>query len=485
MNENFDTSYQNQYVGNSIIERGYDIYDEWIDDGFTSHEILSYVDRITAALQSKKTTDAYAEALSCLFALDIRISEKYSSFLRRIFSYFSWRREVRALNALKGALNVPINVSDIRTAIEVALKKLRENINAEEVDEEDDETHGGKRNAKAEEEAVAAEEKEEEKAAEEKSEEITEAEETEEISEEKAEELGDKSPTKESKNEPDEQQLTETVEEANESSATESEEINLDEVLEIKEANDGPSEAVESAADKNKTAATYNDAIDSPVITDDLIGDKQSDKKISFIDEVIMDNMVKGKEDYISHNPLQDFKHSDELIQSDDVASQRTDEDKRTDKDAHLYDRMLVNDKGDVQGSEKAEPTQQTEKMPEVKSEQPKDFVQKNDEPARQENEKFREPLQVDISHTQENEMRMELSYNMSPEAIEAIKEAQSAFMSGQLDILYAEHEAQANVMREQLTISNEELGMNNTEKTLRVSEPNAISSPSLTQNRK
>ena len=188
MNENFDTSYQNQYVGNSIIERGYDIYDEWIDNGFSSHEILSYVDRITAALQSKKTTDAYAEALSYLFALDIRISEKYSSFLRRIFSYFSWRREVRALNALKGALNVPISVSDIRTAIEVALKKLRENINAEEVDEEDDETHGGKRNAKAEEEAVAAEEKEEEKAAEENAEEITEAEETEEISEEKAEE---------------------------------------------------------------------------------------------------------------------------------------------------------------------------------------------------------------------------------------------------------------------------------------------------------
>ena len=241
------------------------------------------------------------------------------------------------------------------------------------------------------------------------------------------------------------------------------------------------SETITDKTDKNKAY----DAVTNDLSPRELDGEERGADKLSFIDEVIMDNIVKGKEDYISHNPLQDFKHSDELKQSDDVASHRTDEDKRTDKDAHLYDRMLVNDKGDVQGTEKVEPTQQTEKMPEVKGEQPKDLVQKNDEPVRQENEKFREPLQVDISHTQENEMRMELSYNMSPEAIEAIKEAQSAFMSGQLDILYAEHEAKANIMREQLTISNEELGMNNTEKTLRVSEPNAISSPSLTQNRK
>ena len=54
-----------------------------------------------------------------------------------------------------------------------------------------------------------------------------------------------------------------------------------------------------------------------------------------------------------------------------------------------------------------------------------------------------------------------------------------------QLDILDAEREANANVMREQLKIASEELGMNDTDKSARVSEPNAVSSPSVTQNRK
>ena len=73
----------------------------------------------------------------------------------------------------------------------------------------------------------------------------------------------------------------------------------------------------------------------------------------------------------------------------------------------------------------------------------------------------------------------------MTSEVIEAIKEAQSAFMSEQLDILDAEREANANAMRERLLIAGEDIGINDIDKTARVSAPNAVSSPSVTQNRK
>ena len=53
---------------------------------------------------------------------------------------------------MKNALGIPKGVDDIRTAIEVKLKRLRESI--KEADEEgDDEAHGGKRNGRSAEEA--------------------------------------------------------------------------------------------------------------------------------------------------------------------------------------------------------------------------------------------------------------------------------------------------------------------------------------------
>ena len=200
-----------------------------------------------------------------------------------------------------------------------------------------------------------------------------------------------------------------------------------------------------------------------------------------------MDNMVKGKEDFIWHNPVDDVKQNKEADRPQDTVAHQNDESKESDKDAYLYDKMLATDKGGTQQTERIESTQQTEKTPEVKSEEQKTFVQKNDklEPVKPQAENFREPIQVDISHAQENEMRMDLSSNMTSEAIEAIKEAQSAFMSEQLDILDAERKANDNAMREQLKIASEDLGMNDIDKSARVSEPNTVSSPSVTQNRK
>ena len=66
MNENFDTSYQNQYVGNSIIERGYDIYDEWIDNGSRKRQPTHMPRRYHAYLRltygSRKNTVVFCAA---------------------------------------------------------------------------------------------------------------------------------------------------------------------------------------------------------------------------------------------------------------------------------------------------------------------------------------------------------------------------------------------------------------------------------------
>ena len=67
---------------------------------------------------------------------------------------------------------------------------------------------------------------------------------------------------------------------------------------------------------------------------------------VSFIDEVIMDNMIKGEKDIIGHNPLETVKREGEArIQVSDLL--RGDKDNASDKDAHLYDKMVLNYKGE------------------------------------------------------------------------------------------------------------------------------------------
>ena len=478
-------THKEKYNGNSVIGRGYEIYDEWIEKKHGSRKIVASAERTVRLFKNRKTMDAFIDALAYLFALDMRIKEKYNNILRCLFSYFSWRRETRALGFLKSELNIPLGTTDIRDAIEVELERLIENLENEWNEDGDDEAHGGKRNGKSEEDEVATEEKAQEQEPEEKAEEITDAKES---SEEKAEDISEQATSDEPiKNEASQQKTEEAISEEVEIVANdEKDQVQEENQSELKEERNVPDDKSEPSTDKKEEAMAYNDAVDSPPIYEENTRD-QSDNKPSFIDEVIMDNMVKGKEDFIWHNPVDDVKQNKEADHLQDTVAHQNEESKESDKDAYLYDKMLATDKGETQQTEKIESKQQTEKGPEVKSEEQNAFVQKNDrfEPVKPEAESFREPIQVDISHTQENEMRMELSSNMTSEAIEAIKEAQSAFMSEQLDILDAEHKANANAMREQLTIASEELDMNDTDKSARVSEPNAVSSPSVTQNRK
>jgi chemotaxis protein histidine kinase CheA len=183
-----------KYTTDSVIGRAYRVHDKWVEKKYSSKKIVESVEEAVADVKKKKTRSACINALVCLFALDLRIKEKYNNFFRCLFSYFSWRRETRALKLLRDALKIPTDEGDIRTAIEVALQRLRETINAQDTEEDDDETHGGKRNARAEEKAAESEEKQQDQVSEEAAENTADAKENKNASEKKSEELAQKAP---------------------------------------------------------------------------------------------------------------------------------------------------------------------------------------------------------------------------------------------------------------------------------------------------
>ena len=74
------------YTGDAVIARGYAVYDEWEAKRLSSRGIVACVKSAVFAIEQKKTKAASIEALACLFALDMRIKEKYSTLLHRLFS---------------------------------------------------------------------------------------------------------------------------------------------------------------------------------------------------------------------------------------------------------------------------------------------------------------------------------------------------------------------------------------------------------------
>ena len=441
MKKEFDASQGKLYTADGVIERGYEIYDEWTAKGLSSTGIVSCVERAVADSWSKRTPASFVEALACLFALDIRVNEKYDTFLKCLFSYFSWRRETNALKRNKNTLHITES-TDIRTVIEIELQRLREKFEGEESDEGDDETHGGKRNGKAEEE-VAAEEKGQEQAQEqskdENAEKTSEEEEAEQASEEK-EETAEREQIEESLKEDVEKQMNEQEETAS-ADQNDKEEVGKEEHYKIKEEsndikveNNGENEKFEPSEDKAKEVKTYNDAVDLPPLYDVLVDNKPKDK-ISFIDEVIMDNMIKGKEDIIGHNPLEDVRQDREENQLDNASINEFDETSGEEREADLYDKTEANLKDNAQN---------IENLPEEKTEQPKEQTQNNqkNEPEKQESQDPTDQLEANTTHDKENEIRRETSDNLSSESVSAI------------------YENHADAMREQLSIASAEFGI-------------------------
>lgn len=444
MEKDFDFA-QKGYTADAVIARGYAIYDAWLAQRLSSRRIVSRVMRAAAALGPKGAKTATLEALSYLFALDLRIEERYKSLWHCIFRYFSWRRETNAQNKLKSLLRLSKS-EDIRTAIEVALQILRDELSEEDSEDTDDETRGGKRNGKAEEESTRAEEKGEEQAPEEMAEKIDEAQESKEAEdgiEEKTEDNSKQTEEKTVEKETEIQESTEPLQDAPEDGVQAKTGLkNQEKATEYKEENNGPAEEAEPRNNKTKEAKAYNDAVDSPPPSEVHESKKRADEPLSFIDEVILDNMVKGKADFIHHNPLDDLKPQQELALSENSQPQKGEDGKSTDKDAYLYDKTATN--------EKEQTVKSTDGVTEGKGEAKQEATQspEKNEAIPTEKEDFRVPLQVDIDETQENEMRKELAYNMPLEVIEAIINAQKEAARVQMAIADLEMDAPTEIAK-------------------------------------
>lgn len=499
MEKDFDFV-NNGYTGKSVIERGYEIYDKWTVNGFSSRKVVNFIDHAVFVSQSKKTPSACVEALSCLFALDLRIKKKYNTLFRCLFLYFSWRRETNALKRNKNALHIVEN-TDIRTAIEIELQRLREKLEGEESDDGDDETRGGKRNGKAQEEATAAEQKENEQASEEKTENLADEKSEEGTTEEKTEE----SPEQTSEDEPakagEEKQQSDDLspEESEAMAGDEAESIDREEPNESKEERNGSEETAEPSIDKPKEIGAYNDAVDSPPLYESPKDQKSVADKTSFIDEVIIDNMIKGKEDFIHHDPLQEVSADHNAPQNVDAVMENSENVDRSGKDAYLYDEMMANERDTtVQETEKTAETKsesQTKLTPKTESVSQQEATPKTENvfqqglmqntesigSTKQESDKLRVPLQVDITLDQENNMRRELSSNMTSEEVQAFHDSLIEMAREQLDIL----EVQAKAMREQLKISSADLGMDAPVEVRGKTETAPIRQPSVAPNRK
>ncbi len=463
MSKAFEATYQNNYSGDGVINRGYDIYDEWKSKGLSSRKIVASAEGAANATKKNNTVSKSMEALAYLFALDLRISERYGSLLRCVLSYFSYRRETRALKRIKEILHIA-SYSDIRSAIEVELQLLRERLDEEKSEEGDDETHGGRRNGKAEEEAIAEEKAAQEQSAEETAEEVAETEEAEATAEEKAEEASETAPTDEAKIESDEpMQETEPVQEK-----TAAEQAVQKENREIKEENNGSVEISEPSTDKKEEVKTYNDAVDSPPIYEETVRNRPSEKT-SFIDEMIIDNMVKGDKSIIGYQRIDEAERNKEAAISQDTVASQNEKNQSTNKDAYLYDKMIATNKGDERQTLNAESANQAEKVSETKTEQPKETIQNNGNvhSNEQESKSLSEKLQADLNESLENQVINELGNTMSDESREA----------------YAQ--MQMDMAREKLSIAYAELGIEEPAEIIGMQEPAQVSSQSVSPLRK
>jgi hypothetical protein len=187
---------------------------------------------------------------------------------------------------------------------------------------------------------------------------------------------------------------------------------------------------------------------------------------------MVIDNMVKGDKNIIGYRRIDEEERLKEADIPRDTVESQNEKNKSTDKDAYLYDKMIATEKGMAQQTLNANSPKQAEKVTETQTEQAKETVQNNDntisseEVFRSVSEKFQ---QNNINFDFDNNTANALNENMS-------LESKMSFIRMQED-----------QMREQIKITLEELGMNDTSDVLRVSEPapEEVKQPNATQNMK
>jgi hypothetical protein len=465
----------NDYTGDSVINRGYEIYDVWKEKRLSSRQIVALAENAVKLFKKRKSAASYIDALAYLFALDTRIKEKYNNILRCLFSFFSWRREIRSFRSLKNALDIPLGETDIRNVIAVEIEKLAEKLENEWNEENDEETHGGKRNGKADDEAMTVKEKEGKQSPEEKAENDTDEKDvndpTEETAKETAEDISEQTSADETVKENSEQQEAADLsqEESARAEQDEAEQINSEEQTEFKEENNGPGEKAEPSQNTHIDARSYNDAIDSPPLYEEHASNNNSTSKdTSYIDEVLIhhmtnDNASQGTEKNSHQDPLSDMKAGKEAPQAGNADVQNANGNEASDRDDYLYDAMMANNQdvtaqaNESMSEAKNEPENKVETAKQI-NQNTEQIVLNTEQVKQQSTEPMRERIHIDITNDQENEMRRELSSNMTAEEVQAIHDAKTEIVNALLDVAYAQ--AEAMKMREQLHITGEELGM-------------------------
>ena len=225
----------------------------------------------------------------------------------------------------------------------------------------------------------------------------------------------------------------------------------------------------EPSTDKKEESKSYNDAVDSPPLYEESAGERSAEKT-SLIDEMIIDNMVKGDKNIIGYQRIDEAERIKESDIPENTVASQNEKNKSTDKDAYLYDKMIATDKGETQKTLNEESANKDEKIPETKTEQPEEKVQNNENinSVKQEFKPSGEMLQSNnLNENLDNDIANALNDNMSLEskmAIIRMKEEQ---------------------FREHINITLQELGMEDTSDVLRVSEPDAVIPPSAVQSGK
>ena len=74
-----------KYITNSVIDSGYKIYDKWKNKKYSSRGIVRSVYLAASLANVDKGREARLDALSHLFALDLRIKERYKKKLKKQF----------------------------------------------------------------------------------------------------------------------------------------------------------------------------------------------------------------------------------------------------------------------------------------------------------------------------------------------------------------------------------------------------------------
>ena len=463
MNKKIDMMHQTEYSGNSVIDRGYAIYDEWVERKATSKMIAASVESAIRAMHKNKTMSKCAEALAYLFALDMRIKERYNTLLKRIFLYFSLRRERLALNMLKNALNIPNGTFDIRSAIEVELQRLREKIENGELDEGDDDVRGGKNTGRKEEKTERTDEKQQEAPEENNAKESSDAEKTEEASEEKIEEakeeaqpekqIEEKTDEKEAQKEP---QTEENSIEDQEKEETKQEEYKEAQETEIKEENNGPDKKTEPSNNKTNDTSSYIDSVDFSPFDNGQVSSTPAAQP-SFIEESMVYNIIRGNENIIFDNPFNSSEPSAEDGKRDDAPTEKNedtranemDSNMRDEKDSRMQDEKAPNSHDETLKPASKETSRSTENTDGAKAEQPEEQTAKNDTaPNVNETEDLRVPLQVDIDAEIHNAVAKSLNETMSLESKLSYIEMQKELMREHIRVVCEEFNNEVPVQK-------------------------------------